>query len=451
MSIQLPGTTGNNIRLGTTIDTSALTIFLRLRKAAATAGESWALYVGTSAGSNLDGHGTYSNETGVTEGRSIHGLVFGDNSMALSPVADWGAGSVLATVPANQWINLALCLYLLGDEPQMKVAYRLHPAGPIISDVLDPHYTFTNALIRFGAGHGGGNPFSGLQADMIVYDAVLNSNPQIEAQFNSQGPAHADPYAWFSMRGFATPALAVNDQGAENHDATAEGTGLAMSATDPTFGITLTGGGQLPATNAATSVPNVPNTVSLQDYTNNTIRIAFGTNSNPAGTRYVAEYQKQGTAEWVAGADVTSSPATIGGLLPNTTYLTRIKAVGVGGESATVAGPTQKTKKLLARAYVDASAASVTGVKAQLWRPPESGTDWLTGARINPAVAQAFETNLFVDPSTSVESARIDVPVVQDQALQIVPDDTVRLILTQGDAPADKWTKIFSATVIEVD
>jgi hypothetical protein len=448
MSILVPTSAGSALRRATNITTTAMSVFLRIRMSGAPSAEAWAFYVGTAAGSDLNGHSVYSNETSVTEGRSIHGIIMNSGSLNVYGVADWSAnGTQIGTATAGAWFNLAMILYEDTGLPKIKVAFRAHPSGSLVTQILDPHYSFTNALVRFGAGHGAGNPLSGLMADAIIYSDDYTDDGDITDQFDAQGPVLASIYGSYAFRGEASVSAAANDE-TNSNNLTVEGAGLATDTTDPSFGPTLSGSGQLPSTNSAVAAPNSPTSPTLVSYTSNAITVSFGTNSNDAGTRYVIEYQPSG-GDWVGGGDTDSSPITANGLIPGTTYSTRIRAEGAGGASSWVTGPVQATKRLLARCYINSSAVGVTGVTAQLWRPPVAGG--LADEEVSKIAGAAFESSAEENPLTGVSSARIDLAVTQTAQPLIAPGDTLRVVLTAGAEPSDKWSKMFNATVVEID
>lgn len=450
MSVQSTGFSGSALRIATNITTTALSVFMRIRKGSTTSPQpQWAVLVSTSAGSDLNGHGVYPDESSVTEGRSINGLRFAAESFDLLPVADWGTGSAVGTLTSDVWANLAIIFYLNGSSrPEMKIAYRDHPSGTLYTSTVDPRFSFTDALIRFGAGHAAGDALVGYMADAIIYDSAITDDNDILAEFDSQGAA-GTPWASYAFRGEASVAAAANDESGNGRNLTVEGSTLSVSSIDPTFGPTLTGGGQLPAENAAVSVPNAPATLAVASYSSSVISLSFGTNGNAVGTRYEAEYRESGGSTWTAGGESDASPITLSGLDVDTTYETRMRASNAGGASGYVTGPTQKTKKLLARGYVNQAAVNKTGVTAQVFR--EGAGAQLAGYHIVSQTSQAFEASAENDPSTGILSARIDVAIAQVGEPEIVNGDTVRMVLTADTPPDDLWSPIFDATVVEID
>lgn len=450
MSIQSTGFSGSALRIATNITTTALSVFMRIRKGATTSPSAqWAVLVSTAAGSDLNGHGVYPNESAVTEGRSINGLRFNAESFNLIPVADWGDGSVVGELSNDVWANLAIIFYLNGSSrPEMKVAYRDHPSGSLATAIVDPRFSFTNALVRFGAGHAAGNALIGYMADAIIYNSAITSDVDILAEFDSQG-ANGTPWASYAFRGEASVTAAANDESGNGRNLTVEGATLSVSAIDPTFGPTLTGGGQLPAENTGASAPNAPATLAVSGYSSSAVVLSFGTNGNAAGTRYEVEYRESGGSTWTAGGESDASPIAVTGLNVDTTYETRMRATNAGGSSGYVTGPTQKTKKLLARGYVNQAAVNKTGVTAQIFR--EGVGSALAGDAIITQTSQAFESSAENDPSSGVLSARIDVAIAQVGEPQISNGDTVRMVLTADTPPDDLWSPIFDATVVEID
>lgn len=448
MSAGIPLTTGNAFRIATGLSTTALSIFLRVRKSAASNHESWAVLVSTSAGSNLDGHGVNPNETGVTEGRSIHGLRFAADVLDIAPVADWAAGSVLGAVSPNVWANLALIFYLDSNVPKLKTALRDHPSGALSTQVQNTNFSMTNALVRFGAGHGAGGTLQGLAADAIIYNTAITADNDILAEFDSQGPNGA---AWgsYAFRGEASLAAAAQDESGTSNDLTVEGENLYLSVTDPEFGPTLSGSGQLPEQSTTVTVPNVPTSVAIAGYDSDEISLSFSTNGNAAGTNYEAEYRVSGQPDWVKGAEGQSSPLNMVSLEPDTTYETRVRATNTGGASSYAVGPNQKTQRLVARVYVNQAAAGKVGVTAQVWKVG-AGAE-LAGAPIVVTTGQAFDASPQNDPANGILSAKIDVPVMQVGEPLMRDGDTVRIVLTADAAPNDVWSPILDATVKELD
>lgn len=78
MSASIPSTSGNGFSRFTNLDTTDLSVFMRIRRNGTVGAEAWALLVSTSDNSDVSGHGTFPDEAAsvVTEGRSIHGIVF---------------------------------------------------------------------------------------------------------------------------------------------------------------------------------------------------------------------------------------------------------------------------------------------------------------------------------------------------------------------------------------
>lgn len=464
MAARIPTSSGTYFTVTATgEDTTALSLFFRVRRHTDNNAVSWLATIASSASSSwLD-----TSVASIGDGTSAHGVATDADGETLDGFAFWdweSSPEIGATLDNSTWFNVAICCFGTATFPKIKYAVRAHPTGTLYTYTRDDAWfesiydNFDNPRINIGAGIGGANPSSCDFADIWIYGADHSSDVDIEAQFDTLSAAHATPWASYSMRNKASVAAAAADE-TNSNDLTVVGSGITLVDTDnPVFGPSVYGSDTFPTAVTATA-PTAPSGLTLTTLTSSTIKVDWTDNSSDE-TSFVIEIREAGSETWsLAGsAAADAETLTIYNLSPATTYAFRVYASNAGGVSSTTAEVEATTLGLYARGYAHQSAAGVTGCTVSVYFEKADGENH--GLEITRGTPGAFDAGTVDVDGTQMARIQVAIDQVADlvgSSGVVAPDgipvladgDDVQMYVSATVDGIARNTPIFYAKVVE--
>lgn len=198
--------------------------------------------------------------------------------------------------------------------------------------------------------------------------------------------------------------------------------------------------------------PTAPSNLAIATFSSQAVGVTWADNSGDE-TSFFVEYRAQIGGGWGAWK-LTALPGNRTthdqpGLLPDTNYEFRVSASNSSGASGYSNVATVKTLGLYAKAWINASAAGVTGVQVEVWRAPVSGDG--PGEHIHTAVNQAFRSDLEVGPSSGQSEAVMIVALPVPLTVPVLQNaDPLRMYMVAYVGGVKTFTQITSdAQVVE--
>ncbi len=198
--------------------------------------------------------------------------------------------------------------------------------------------------------------------------------------------------------------------------------------------------------------PLAPSNLAIATFSSQSVGVTWADNSGDE-TSFFVEYRAQiggGWGAWkLAALPGNRTDHTQSDLLPDTNYEFRVAASNSSGASDYSNVVSVRTLGLYAKAWINASAAGVTGVQVEVWRAPVSGDG--PGEHLHTATNQAFRSDLEVGPSSGQSEAVMIVALpVPPSSPRLQNNDPLRMYMVAYVSGVKTFTQITSdAQVVE--